>query len=433
MNRRVAVASSLVAMTGLGGLMVARRAAPAAREPALSEAMGRDRAIDYFEAALARDPRNPALKGQLISRLVLRFGATAELADLVRAETLAATALDLAPDRSAALARLSGVQLMQHKFGDALENASRAVAADSGSSEARGVLLEAAIAAGRYRIADAQAARLDPSTVSGQVRRAAWLDARGQTAVAVSMVTQACRELERSAAEPQAVAWCQTQLAGMIHNLRGPEEAERLLRRVLSRNPGYRGAVEGLANLALADGRVEEAITRYRSILSNAHPDLFLRLADAYRLAGKPDSAAAAEERFLSVAALPVNETLFGNVLALYYAEAGGRAGLETALAVARREVDRRPTAESFDLLAWVHYRRGEVKAAGAASDRSLGWGSATPTMLYHRGRILAALGRRREGLRMVEQAVATPTLLAPHAWREWRTQARKNPDRGPA
>ncbi len=412
----VVIGTSLAAIAGLGGLWIAERAHRVGVEPAWSPAERRDRAIGYFEAALARDPRNPMLKGQLIHRLILRFGQQAEFGDLVRAEALAASAVDLAADRSAALARLSGVQLMQHKFQPAVEAANRAVAADTGSVEARGVLLEAAIAAGRYQTADSQAARIAPTTVSGQVRRAAWLDARGETETASRLMSQACRELDRSAAEPQVVAWCLTQMSGMIHALRGPAEAERLLRGVLAREPGYRGALEGLANLALAGGRAREALSGFRSILSDAHPDLYLRVAEAWRLAGHPDSAAAAEARFVAITTLPANEPLFGNVLALYYAERGDPAGRDSALAIARREVGRRPTTESFDLLAWVLYRRGEYSAARVAADRSLAWGAPNATMLYHRGRILEALGRGEEGRRLIAEATATPSLLAPHA-----------------
>ena len=153
---------------------------------------------------------------------------------------------------------------------------------------------------------------------------------------------------------------------------------------------------------------------------SDAHPDLDLRIAEAYRLLGHADSAAASEDRFLAIARVPANEALFGNVLALYYAERNGPADLDSALAIAEREVARRPTNESHDLLAWIQYRRGGITAALAASNRSQRWGRPNPTMLYHRSRILAAIGRRAEAGRLLSEATALPTLLAPHARRDW-------------
>ena len=421
MSRRlVAIGFALVAAGGLGGRWFALRAAAVpAVERMTPERL--DQAIAYIDRALAGDPRNPMLKGQLIGRLILRFGQQADLGDLVRAEDLAASAVALASDKGSALARLSGVMLMQHKFGLALATAETALAADSSSADAHGARLEAAIAAGQYRVADAEAARLDQTTLAGLVRRAMWLDASGNTPTARQLMTQACRQIEHSGGEPQVTAWCLTQLAGLVHTTAGPDQARRLLERVLELAPGYRGAVEGLANLALAQGDIPAAIQDYRTIRSDAHPDLYLRLADAYRQAGQVDSAAAAERRFLAIAGVPANEALFGNVLALYYAERGDRPALDSALAITAREIVRRPTNESFDLLAWVHFRRGEFVAALSAANRTSLWGSAGPTMQYHRARILASLGRKAEARRVLAAATAAPTLLAPHAHRDWR------------
>jgi tetratricopeptide (TPR) repeat protein len=304
---------------------------------------------------------------------------------------------------------------MQHKFGPALEAAERAVAADTGSAEARGTLLEAAIAAGRYDEADAAAARIDQRSVAGLARRALWLDAQGRTETALSLMTDACRELERTEAPAQASAWCLTQAAGMTHSLRGPDAAETIYRRVLELDPGNRGGVEGLANLALGRGRPRDALDGFSAIRSDAHPDLYLRIAEAYRQLGRPDSAALAERRFLAIAGVPENEALFGNVLALFQAERGDPQALDSALAIAKREVARRPTNESHDLLAWVYYRRGETEPAVAASDRSLRWGRLNPTMTFHRGTILAAAGRGAEAGRLLAEAIQVPTLLAPH------------------
>ncbi|MFN0178882.1 MAG: tetratricopeptide repeat protein [Gemmatimonadales bacterium] len=419
MSRRFVVGSVLLAaIAGLGGLIIARQVRPRFSEEQL-DASRRDRAIEYFEQALARDPDSPALKGQLISRLIIRFGRTAQLSDVARAEDLAASAVTLASDRSAALARLSGIHLMQHQFGPAFETAQAALAADTGSVEARGTLLEAALASGRYQVADSLASRLDQSSVSSTVRRALWLDTQGHTEQAVTLMSHACEELERSAAGIEGTAWCLTQVAVMTHALSGPGEAARRLERILAAAPGYRGAVEGLANLALADGRPTEALKRFQSILSEAHPDLYLRVAEAYRLLNQPEQAAVAEAQFLRIATAPGLEALFGHPLALFLAERRDPASLDSALAIATREVVRRPTSESFDLLGWVHFRRGEYRAALEASDRAAGWGSPGPTMQYHRARILAALGRTEEANRLAAAAAATPTLLAPHARRE--------------
>jgi Flp pilus assembly protein TadD len=137
---------------------------------------------------------------------------------------------------------------------------------------------------------------------------------------------------------------------------------------------------------------------------------------------GDPAGAARWEREFLRVAAEPDVEVLYAHPLALHYAERPETRDL--ALAVALRDVDSRPTVESWDILAWVRFRRGELGEALAASDRAFAWGAPSPTMEFHRARILAALGRDREATLLFEQALAEPALLAPEVRLELRPDA---------
>ncbi|MGH7573279.1 MAG: hypothetical protein ACREMK_15760, partial [Gemmatimonadota bacterium] len=98
--------------------------------------------------------------------------------------------------------------------------------------------------------------------------------------------------------------------------------------------------------------------------------------------------------------------------LALFYARRPETR--DAALAVALRDVARRPTVESWDVLAWVRYRRGELGEALVASDRAFAWGAPSPTIEVHRGRILEGLGREREAAPLLERALAEPARLEP-------------------
>jgi tetratricopeptide (TPR) repeat protein len=417
MRRRTALVTAGLLAAGLGGLL-ALRPRPAAAAPDRADTAIVSRSIAFFEQRLARDPGNALLAGQLANRYVQRFNTGADLADVARAETLAAATLATTRDPAGALARLSGIQLMQHRFAEAFASAEAAVAAGPESAEALGALLEAALATGRYGLADSVAPRLGTGTLAGRVRWALYLDARGETAAAFRLLDRACDELQRTAAAPPVTAWCLTQLAGLDHAVRGPAEAAATLRRALAIQPGYRGAAERLADLDLARGRARRAARAYAAVVSDAHPDLYLRLADARRALGDTAGARAAETRFLAVAGDPAHEALFGNLLALWLAERGDGADRDSALALARRDVARRPTHDAWHLLAWVHHLRGEPAEALAASDRGRTWGAPSPTADLERGLILHALGRREEGAALVEAAAAVPTLLAPHARR---------------
>jgi hypothetical protein len=94
---------------------------------------------------------------------------------------------------------------------------------------------------------------------------------------------------------------------------------------------------------------------------------------------------------------------LYAHPLALYYAQRPETR--DSALAVALRDVGRRPTMESWDVLAQVRLQRGEIEEALLASDRAFAWGAPSPGMQVHRGWILSAMGRETEGRKLLERA----------------------------
>ena len=406
-----ALAASLAGalLHGAGGGLISFTA-PAADTAVTS------RSIQFFETRLAADPHNFMVAGRLVGRYLLRFGTGADLADVVRAEQLARGLLDEAPDRGAAWSRLSGVLLTQHKFGEALSAARAAVERNPRDRDALGALFDASLASGRYADAEAALDGLRPGSLDALVRRAQWLDAQGRSRGAFDAMDRVCRQLQRSAYRPSVIAWCLAELAKVEHNRTGPEAAEHLFREAVEVQPGYRGGIEGLADLAYARGEWTGARKLYRRIAADAHPDLYLRLMELSGRLGEPGAAAAWERRFLGVAGDPAHEPLYGSTLALHLAERGLPPDRDRALAVARREIERRPSNESYDGLAWVHYRRGELAEALMASDRARHWGSASPTMDYHRARILEALGRSGEAEPLLRHATTHWSLLAPHA-----------------
>ncbi|HUF36223.1 MAG TPA: tetratricopeptide repeat protein [Gemmatimonadales bacterium] len=413
--RSLLAGSAAVALLGLAAC------GPGTREGALAAADTSivSLSIAFFEARLAADPNNYPVAGRLAARYLVRFGLGADPRDAIRAEALARRLTTLAPDRAEALGRLSGVLLTRHRFAEAVAVAREAVAADSGEQDAHAALFDASLASGDYAAAEAALATLRPGTLAGLLRRAQWLDHTGHTRGARYAMERACRRLEASASPPAAVAWCRTELAGLVHQELGPEAAAAELRQALRVLPGYRGAVEQSAHLAAARGNWDAAYRMYRRIATDAHPDLYLRLAESAGRLGRAGERGEWEGRFLRVASEPDQEALFGADLAWYLARRNRPGDRAAALALARREVGRRPTGASHDLLARVHLRHGEPEAALAASDRALALGGSSPAVQYHRGLILRALGRLEESRALLAEAGKQPSLLPPHAWLE--------------
>ncbi len=381
---------------------------------AAAEAAATTQAIEFFETKLATDPMNALVATRLAERYMLRFQHAADLNDVRRAESLIAQSVPYVADQASLYANLSSVRLTRHDFAGAWTAAQTALTAEGRPEPAWSATFDAALATGRYEVAARARAHLEPGSAAELLRRAHWLDVHGDADAAFAAHAEVCEQLERSAVRAVTQAWCLVELAGIEQGRAGPEAAEALLRRALRVLPGYRGAIEALADAAHASHDWRRAIRLYAAIAVDAHPDLYLRLAEAERALGRVHEAGRWERAFLRVAAAPEAEPLYAHPLALYWAE---RPDTRTqALQVALRDVERRPAVESWDVLAHVYYRAGDFTAALEASDRAVSFGAASPTILYRRARILAAVGRQAEAAALLQDALARPDLLEPEA-----------------
>ena len=65
----------------------------------------------------------------------------------------------------------------------------------------------------------------------------------------------------------------------------------------------------------------------------------------------------------------------------------------EEALKIAKEEIKNRPTAQSYDLLAWSHYNQGNIKVALEVMENHVVGKTFEPEVLYHLAKIYKANG----------------------------------------
>jgi tetratricopeptide (TPR) repeat protein len=369
--------------------------------------------IGFFESKLAADSIDASAAGALASRYVLRFQRSADLDDLRRAENVIERTLPYHADAASALAQLSAVRLMQHDFAGAYQAATAAASRSTPTVEALGAWFDAALATGRWDEAAKALAAMDVRSLGTRVRSSHWKDANGDSEGAYRTLSDVCDQLERSGGRPETAAWCFTELAGLALANAQDRDATRLYEKALRIMAGYRGAIEGLADHSHFRGDWKTAVERYESIAVDAHPDLYLRLAEAERGLGREARAVAWEAEFMRVAGASRVEHLYAHPLAIFLA--GIPDERDRALAIARRDVESRPASESWDVLAWVHLLRGELVQALSASDRAVAR-APTPTMLYRRARIMDALGRHDSATVLLQAATGNRSQMDPAA-----------------
>lgn len=336
-------------------------------------------------------PYNLMIGSRLAADYSSRFSATADLADVERAEALTNELIEAWPQKRGLKNRLAGLYITQHRFADAYDLAAANVAADSGDAGARGALFDAAMATGRYDVAAIALDGLDQNLFGRRVREARWLEVNGDTDEASRIMTGACEQLELSAGDHLVLAWCYRRVADMESG-RASEEA---LRRSDAAWPGYRGVKEARADDAYGEGRWAEARDLFKELRSDAHPDIYLRLAEVAEAMGQDDLARRWNEEFIRVAGDAGVEPMYAQSLAEYLA-ASPESRAE-ALAVMQRDIERRPSIENHAVLAWVLLQNDRPEEALEAIGEARGFGEPTLGTDYLMARALEALGRPEE------------------------------------
>jgi tetratricopeptide (TPR) repeat protein len=378
-------------------------------QPVSAESATQSPADRQLRAARGVIERAPSEAGGY-NLLAAAFMQKARESEDFQVNARAAEALDrslkIEPDNYDALKLRAKLLLVFHRFEEALEVARRAQAANPQDHDNYGAMTDALVELGDYPAAVEAAQRmvdLRPETSSySRVSYLRWLhgDVEG-AAEAMRLAAQSA-----SPHDPERAAWCYVQLGDALLHAGKAAEAEREFDRALFVFPDYGAALDAKARARAAAGDLEGALEIYRRE-HEAEPsaDTALALGDLYAKLGRADEAARHYAIFESLE--PENAAAENDMHHLVAYWADHDKNLDEALALARKERERRRDVYTCDALAWALYKKGQFAEAKAASDEALRLGTRDPRLLYHAGMIAHALGDRARGAKYLREALA--------------------------
>ncbi|RDI52835.1 tetratricopeptide repeat protein [Nocardia mexicana] len=328
--------------------------------------------------------------------------------------------MELRPNENAdALFGLGVLANALHDFAAARSYGERVLALRPDSAEAYGVLADALTQLGAADAATAAVQRmLDLRPGVPSFTRAAYdLELRGRTDEA----RQAMQRALAAATTADQIAFCRYHLGELAFHAGNLDEAENHYRSGLSAVPDDAALRQGGAKVLAARGATEQAITQYRELTGRAPlPEYLIEFGELLESAGRRDEAddtyREIADRFRELEAQGATDYV---AAALFAADHGDPA---EAVRLARTEFGRRQSVVTADVLAWSLHRAGRHEEALGYAERAaaLGWRNATVT--YHRGMILAALGRTAQAAAALDEALRTNPHFSPlHAPRARR------------
>jgi len=429
MNRRLLIAglaAGIAATAGLFGGAFAggsgAQEAPVARAAGTAEVLLQGFSAGDTPATIARlEQRVEALPedGEGLTLLGLayqqRARETGDPSFYPRSQAALDRSLALVPDDDLALTGLAILAATRHRFEESRLLAERALDLNPYSAEALGVLGDSLIELGRYDAAFATFDRMAATKpgLPSYARIAYARELKGKTGSAVAAMALAGRS---APATGESGAWALVELGNLRFSSGRLRLAERAYDEALARFPDYHRAQAGLARVAAARGRTDQAVDLYRTALDSVPlPEYAGRLAETLAAAGQEEEARETYEL------LDVMQRLFESN--------GARTELETALVDldrgvrvadaltrAREAYAERRSVEAEDILAWALYRNGRCEEARTHSDAALRLGTKDALKHFHRGMIERCLGRPAQARAAFARALA----INPHFSPRW-------------
>jgi tetratricopeptide (TPR) repeat protein len=169
---------------------------------------------------------------------------------------------------------------------------------------------------------------------------------------------------------------------------------------------GYWLVDEHIAELLGAEGRLDEAVSLYETVVTRVpKPELKQAIGEIYSLMGKSNEAEPWYEEALVgyLQSAERGQVHYYHHLADYYSHVREEAG--EAVGWARKDLELRPNFATEAALAWALCRNGQIADALDLIDRALSSGVKDAQIFYKAGMIYLASGRGREGEKYLEQA----------------------------
>ena len=345
-------------------------------------------------------------------RLLQRVRATEDPSFYRGVDRELAAARRLDPDNAAVALVQGELAMSRHNFREGLSCGRRALRLAPDTVRPLGLIADAQIELGRYEAAERTLQRLvelKPG-ISAYTRISYFRELHGDLDGAAKALRLA---VSAAGSKPSDSVDVRT-LLGHLELARGRTAAgEQILRDVLRQRPGHPKALDGLADVEMANGRPRAALARWRKLTAAVPSPHYatdvVELSLAFGLHAEAERAidrVRALDRRLEAAGANV-----ASEAAVFEADYGSPA---KALALARRAYAEAPAVQRADALGWALTRAGRPAEAIRYAREAMRLGTGEPMFLYHGAIAAKEAGRKPLARRWLRRLLAEDAGFSP-------------------
>ncbi|WP_347174015.1 tetratricopeptide repeat protein [Polaribacter uvawellassae] len=371
--------------------------------------------LTFWQEKLKKQPSQYPYLGKIASANTMLFSSDGNIEYLVNAEKkLVELNSKTNYTNSGSLRALARNYISQHKFKEALELVKKAETLGDNLKATQKMLFDIHLELGNYTEAESYLTEIKSfSDFDYLIRDSKWNDHIGDLDSAIHFMEKAT-EIAESSNNTNLKIWSYTNLADYYGHNNEIKKAYTFYLKSLKLDANNSYAKKGIAWIVYShEKNPEEALRILNSISKeNASPDYYLLKAEIAEFKNNLTS----KNENLDLYLLAVNNDFYGDM----YNQYNAKLFLEEfdkkaeAMAIIQKEIENRPTPQSYDLLAWYYFQTKEYTKALELMNSYVVGKTFEPEAQYHLAEIYKVNGFTKKALKIKKELLESAFELGP-------------------
>ncbi len=247
------------------------------------------------------------------------------------------------------------------------------------------------------------------------LRLSKWNDHEGDLEKAILYLEKAT-EIAEATKQTGLMQWAYTNIADYYGHAGLIKASYNSYLKALEIDPNNAYAKKGIAWIVYSHEKNPDEALRILNTITQTYkaPDYHLLKAEIAEFKGDVNLKNKEIENYTLATTNALYGDMYNTYNALLYAETKDEDQTRLAVALAEKEVSNRPTAQSYDLLAWTHFNSGRVEKALKLVENHVLGHTSEPEVLYHVAEIYKANGKLKDANALKEELKQSAFELGP-------------------
>jgi tetratricopeptide (TPR) repeat protein len=371
--------------------------------------------IEFWQTKFDAAPNQSSYLITLASQYSRLFEIKGSIDDLYKAEKLLLEANEKFVEQNSGIHRaIARNYISQYRFKEALSHLEKAEKLGENRMGTNKMLFDVYMELGSYDSAKEKLTAIQlPNDFDYLIRLAKWNDHKGDLDTAISSMEKALKIAENENNKGLKI-WVYSNIGDFYGHAGRIEESYKYYLKTLEEDNHNTYALKGIAWISFSHERNPEQALEIINNIESKHlvPDLFLLKAEIAEFQNNKVEETKAIQKYNKILASNDYGDMYNKYNVLLMAE--NPLQVDAALKIAQKEIENRPTPESYDLLAWTYFKIGEKeKALEVIQQHTIGK-SFEPNIVYHNAEILKANNQTAELAPMKKELLASIYELGP-------------------